>query len=212
VRFEIWDTGRGIAPDDLQRIFEEYVQLDNPQRDRRRGLGLGLAIARRSVALLNARIDVASRPGRGSRFRFAQPLFVGTGWSVGGGSAPRLGVLRRGADPVLLVEDDEDVRTALCDLLSRWGIEHRVDTDAESALQRFTSDQRFSLLITDQRLPGDMTGIHLIRAMRQRVADPPPALIVTGEIEPLLREAEAAGIVLLQKPVRAAQLRCVLGA
>ena len=212
LRFEIWDTGRGIAPDDLERIFEDYVQLDNPQRDRRRGLGLGLAIARRSVALLNSRIEVASRIGRGSRFGFSQPLCAGNEARVSGGSALKVGAMRRGAAPLLLVEDDEDVRAALCDLLSRWGINHCVEADAEAALRRLTSDQRFSLLITDQRLAGRMTGIELIRAMRQRMADPPPALIVTGEIEPLLREAEGAGIVLLQKPVRAAQLRCVLGA
>jgi two-component system, sensor histidine kinase len=212
LRFEVWDTGRGIAPDDLDRIFEDYVQLDNPQRDRRRGLGLGLAIARRSVALLDSRIDVASRLGRGSRFGFSQPLWSGAAENANGGSARELGVLRRGGDPLLLVEDDEDVRAALSDLLSRWGFAHHAEVDAEAALQRLTGEQRFSLLITDQRLPGKMTGLDLIQAMRSQLADPPPALLVTGEIEPLVGEAEAAGIVILQKPVRAAQLRCLLGA
>jgi signal transduction histidine kinase len=123
LRFEIWDTGRGIAPDDLERIFDDYVQLDNPQRDRRHGLGLGLAIARRSVALLDARIDVASRIGRGSRFGFSQDVCAGAEGAAGEGPAADLGVLRRGEDPMLVVEDDEDVRMALCDLLSRWGID-----------------------------------------------------------------------------------------
>jgi signal transduction histidine kinase len=181
---EIWDTGRGIAPDDLERIFDDYVQLDNPQRDRRRGLGLGLAIARRSLDLLDARIQVASRIGRGSRFAFAQPYADG-GSAAKAGPELQFGVLRRGEAPLLVVEDDEDVRAALCDLLQRWGIDYRAAADAQEALEHLSSGQPFSLLITDQRLAGEMSGIDLIRAMRSRLPDPPPAIIVTGEVDPL---------------------------
>jgi signal transduction histidine kinase len=212
VRFEVWDTGSGIPEQDLERIFDDYVQLNNPERDRRRGLGLGLAITRRSVALLGARIDVASRLGRGSRFGFAQPLYVGQPQRRALQVAQETVALRRGTDPVLLVEDDEDVRAALSDLLARWGVAFEAHADARSALERLRRGRRFALVITDQRLAGDMTGLDLIRAMRTQLPDAPPAVIITGEMDsPLLREARQADIPVLHKPVKVAQLRQLLG-
>ncbi len=217
LRFEIWDTGRGIAADDVQRIFDDYVQLDNPERDRRRGLGLGLAIARRSVALLGSRIEVASRPARGSCFRFAQPLSaagqVPAAGSRSEGAPVAAAVLARRRDlPLLIVEDDDDVRAALTDLLGRWGIACEAVADGEAGLERLRGDRRFGLLLTDQRLSGSMTGLDLIRAMRAADADAPPAVIITGEVDsPLLRSAAQEGVTVLHKPVQARQLRQLLG-
>jgi signal transduction histidine kinase/CheY-like chemotaxis protein len=218
LRFEIRDTGRGIAPDDAKRIFDDYVQLGNPERDRRRGLGLGLAIARRSVELLGSRIEVASRPGRGSCFGFAQPLCeddaAGGGIPRGGGVPLALAPLARNADlPLLIVEDDADVRAALCDLLGRWGCDFEAVADAEAGLARLRAGQAFGLLITDQRLSGRMTGLDLIRAIRAEDPAAPPALIITGEVDsPLLRAAAQEGVIVLHKPIKAAQLRQLLGA
>jgi len=210
VRFEVWDTGHGIAQEDLSRIFDDYVQLNNPERDRRRGLGLGLAIARRSALLLNSHIDVASRVARGSRFSFVQPLDTHE-MAIADVPAAVASALRRDNNPLLLVEDDDDVRAALGDLLSRWQIPFKAEATAEAGIERLTGDQRFSLLITDQRLSGGMTGLDLIRAMRARVTDPPPAVIATGEVDsPLLRDAEREGITVLHKPVQAERLRLLL--
>ena len=209
--FEIWDTGSGIAASDVERIFGDYVQLDNPERDRRRGLGLGLAIARRSVALLGARIDVASRPGRGSRFRFAQPLCDDDRTAPVDHAAMPIANLRRDSGPLLIVEDDEDVRAALGNLLRRWDIAFEAEATADAGLERLLGGQQFSLLITDQRLAGGMTGLDLIRAMRMQVADPPPAIIITGEVDsPLLTAAMQEKILVLHKPVRSNQLRRLL--
>ncbi len=211
LRLEVWDTGSGIAEQDLERIFDDYVQLNNPERDRRRGLGLGLAITRRSVALLESRIDVASRLEHGSRFGFCQPLWQGDHQIAS--SLPNVDEarLRRGEGPLLLVEDDEDVRAALCNLLSRWGFAYEAEANAEAGLERLSSGKRFGLLITDQRMPGGMTGLDLIQAMQARLPDPPPAIIITGEINsPLLANAAEAGIIVLHKPVQAAKLRRLL--
>ena len=213
LRFEVWDTGRGIAPADLERIFADYVQLDNPERDRKRGFGLGLAIAQRSIALLGARIDVASRLGAGSRFGFSQPL-----WTAGEAAPERartaaMAPLRRGDGPLLLVEDDEDVRAALGNLLTRWGFDFEATAEARTALDLLAGPRRFSLVITDQRLAGGMTGLDLIHAMCEALADPPPAIIITGEIDsPLLKDAGERGVTVLHKPVQAATLRQMLGA
>jgi signal transduction histidine kinase len=71
---QVWDTGIGIAPEHLATIFDEYFQVANPERDKAKGLGLGLAIARRLATLLNTKIVCHSRPGRGSVFEFRVPL------------------------------------------------------------------------------------------------------------------------------------------
>ena len=215
LRFEIRDTGRGIAAEDVKRIFDEYVQIDNPERNRRRGLGLGLAIARRSVALLGSEIDVASRPGRGSCFGFAQPLCA-AGESeapsarMDGMPIPRVVLDRRRDLPLLIVEDDDDVRAALSDLLGRWGFALEAVADAEQGLERLRAD-RFGLLLTDHRLSGPMTGLDLIHAIRAADADAPPAILITGEVDsPLLSSAAQQGVTVLHKPVQAAQLHRLL--
>ena len=61
------DTGTGIASDQQESIFEEFIQLDNPERDRSKGLGLGLSIVRRIARLLGHPLTLQSRPGHGSR-------------------------------------------------------------------------------------------------------------------------------------------------
>lgn len=212
LNFEVWDTGSGIAPEDIERIFGDYVQLDNPERDRKRGLGLGLAIARRSVALLDARIEVTSQPGRGSRFRFSQPLWGEDNIAPQGSFTPNIAGLRRGDEPLLLVEDDEDVRAALANLLKSWNVPFEAVATADAGLRQLKGGRRFGLLITDQRLAGGMTGLELVQTMREQIADPPPAVIITGEVDsPLLAQAQSAGIAVLHKPVQAARLRTLLG-
>ncbi|WP_448206203.1 ATP-binding protein [Azospirillum sp. sgz302134] len=76
VWIEVYDTGRGIAEADRRRIFEEFVQLDRPDRDRSEGIGLGLAIVDRLARLLDHRLDVRSSEGRGSVFAVGVPLAV----------------------------------------------------------------------------------------------------------------------------------------
>lgn len=73
-RIEVWDTGPGIAPEHQEAIFEEFVQLDNPERDAGKGLGLGLAIVRRLADLLNHALLMRSRVGHGSYFALQIPL------------------------------------------------------------------------------------------------------------------------------------------
>ena len=74
LRIEVWDTGSGIPAEQLSAIFEEFHQLDNPARERSKGLGLGLAIVQRLAELLGHTIDVRSRPGKGSVFSVEVPL------------------------------------------------------------------------------------------------------------------------------------------
>ena len=70
---QVWDTGVGIAPENHLDIFKEFHQLGNPERDRRKGLGLGLAIADGLAKTLGHPITLASKPGRGSVFKLVAP-------------------------------------------------------------------------------------------------------------------------------------------
>ncbi len=197
------DTGAGIEPRHLKRIFDDYFQGENPQRDRRQGLGLGLAIVWRLVVLLGGKVEAHSRRGRGARFDVRLPGAI-TNWSgrsapgeVLEQSAPTLGVSR-----VLVVEDDRLVVEAMATLLSTLGVEARYATDADDAMRQ-TSLGRFipDLALVDIGLPGPVDGISLVKALRLRI--PRCAfLLVTGDTRPeVMRRATDAGIPILHKPV-----------
>jgi signal transduction histidine kinase len=216
VRLEVWDTGIGIDEADRKRIFEEFVQLANPERDRRKGLGLGLSIAQRSAALIGGAITLSSRLGRGSRFTLTQPLTappvtpvsidIDSGWND---PRPRLS-----SDlPVLIVEDDRDVRTALGNLLIRWGVHFDFAVDAKEALVRVETGTRYGLVLADYRLPGALNGLDLIAAITQLHPKPLPAYaLITGEFNrDLVGTAHARGVPLFQKPLKPAKLRVLLG-
>ncbi|MCX7891381.1 MAG: ATP-binding protein [Burkholderiales bacterium] len=203
---EVWDTGVGIAPADRERIFEEFYQVGNAERDRSKGSGLGLAIVRRIAALLGARVALRSTPGRGSVFsvRVAR-----------GGPGALRAVAARGVAPeraarriVAVVEDDRVVREAMTTLLAERG--HRVIAGASLEEVRralAAAGARPELVIADMRLPGGATGVEAVRALRGAFGPELPALIVTGETaRDLVAEAVASGIPLLRKPVSPGRL------
>src|SRR6201982_2290617 len=121
LRIEVWDTGIGVPEEQLQAIFEEFHQLDNPAREHSKGLGLGLTIVERLADLLGLSVDVRSRPGKGSVFAVEVPLGQhASQWR------PREirheateGAHRAGA--ILVVEDDPSVREMLALLLEGEG-------------------------------------------------------------------------------------------
>jgi CheY-like chemotaxis protein/nitrogen-specific signal transduction histidine kinase len=213
VRLEVWDTGMGIAPADLTRIFEEFVQLGNAERDRRRGLGLGLSIARRSGALIGAAIDVASRPGRGSRFGFVQPAVTTMPVRIASDVAAPPPLARPNELGVLIVDDDPSVRLALADLLTRWNVRFEMASNADAALAMVDGGARYALIIADFRLPGTMNGLDMIAALLARHgAEPPGCALVTADLDPdIIGAAQSLGVQVLSKPLPPAQLRGLLG-
>jgi signal transduction histidine kinase/CheY-like chemotaxis protein len=217
IRLEVWDTGAGIAEADLRRIFDEFVQLGNAERDRRMGLGLGLSIARRSAALLGAAIDVTSRPGRGSRFGFAQPAAPAEAVHVpphrpAGVVAPLRPLLRSNDESVLIVDDDPGVRRALADLLGRWEVRFDAAADGAAALALVDAGARYGLVLADYRLPGRLNGLDLIAAIAERHPQPlPAAALITADFDPaLIAAARTAGVPVIPKPLRPPQLRELL--
>jgi signal transduction histidine kinase/ActR/RegA family two-component response regulator len=211
VRIEVWDTGIGIAPEQQGAIFQEFYQVANPEHDRGRGLGLGLAIAARLAGLLGCRIEVASRPGKGSVFAVEVPRGQHPPTPVS--AAPAVGVTDRlrGAF-VLVVDDDALVRDAVRALLMQWSCEVAVaanGAEAVAALERY--DRLPDALLCDLRLPGAETGIQVVRRVHELAGTAIPAALVSGDTAPeALREARASGYPLLPKPVAPAKLRALI--
>lgn len=208
VQIEIADTGIGIAPEQRQEIFREFHQLGNPERDRLKGLGLGLAITEGLANSLGHRISLVSRIGRGSIFRLHVPIAEGTlsdDTFLSPADSPlqseRLQGLR-----VLVVEDDMIVRQGMMQLLENWGCECRAAESIGEALEQVTH-WPVQALISDYRLRENQTGAQVIMQVREAIGTPVPALLITGDTAPVrLRNARDSGIPLLHKPVSPSHL------
>ncbi|MFM9967074.1 MAG: hybrid sensor histidine kinase/response regulator [Burkholderiales bacterium] len=204
---EVRDTGIGIAPEHHEEVFREFHQLGNPERDRRKGLGLGLAIAKGLAEACGHALTLKSQPGRGSTFRLSLPLTQTAPVPdalASGPSAASANVLR--GLRVLVLDDDEAICAGMAHLLRKWGCE--CDTaetiDAALASARATPPAVF---ITDYRLREQQTGTAAIEALRLLLGADLPALLITGDTAAdRLREASKSGVTLLHKPVSPEQL------
>ncbi len=211
VLLSVEDTGIGIATEHMPRIFEEFYQVGNPARDRRLGLGLGLATVKRLSDLLQLAVSVQSVPGRGSVFQLVLAL----------ASHADVAAMRRPGEPaveplaasqrVLVIEDDADSRNALLGLLRQWGCDARAAPSTREALallgQGFTPD----VLLVDLRLADGASGLDAIDTLRAAVGQDLPALVVTGDAgSEHMHQAQARGFAVLVKPARPMQLRAFL--
>lgn len=207
---EVWDTGMGIAPENHSDIFKEFHQLGNPERDRRKGLGLGLAIADGLVKTLGHGLTLASQPGRGSVFKLMLPTTDTQATHAGILVQAETGRLQ--GMHVLVIDDDETVLLGMAQLLQSWGCMVDTASSISGALlqaQLLTPD----LVVSDYRLRDQRTGAQAISALRELLGSDVPALMVTGDTTPeRLREALGSGVPLLHKPVAPEQLyRALVG-
>lgn len=179
---QVWDTGIGIAEQHLERIFDEYYQIDNPQRDRAKGMGLGLAIVRRICNLLGLKPSCRSRPGRGSLFEvWLPPAAFRNGGCKSSAAPPATAVDMehiRGKRIVLL-EDDLLVAVALQAALAQHGADIRVFRDAETALGD-PETRNADGFIVDHQLAGPMSGLDFLHAVRKLCGKPVKAVVISG--------------------------------
>jgi signal transduction histidine kinase len=212
------DTGVGVPPAEQERIFEEFFQLHNAGRDRSHGLGLGLSIVRRLVDMLGYQLQLDSSPGRGSSFTVRLPGAliernrVAPAVVPGGGVDDEMAALRD--VPILVLEDDVEVRTAMALLLRRWGCEPLIAASPAHALSLVESRALLpQAILSDLRLADGASGVDAIEDLRARFGAL-PAAIITGEISAeRLESLQASGLPVLQKPLQApalGQLLCRL--
>ncbi|WP_234681284.1 hybrid sensor histidine kinase/response regulator [Bradyrhizobium monzae] len=208
VEIQVWDTGPGIPADQQAMVFEEFVQLHNPARDRTQGLGLGLAIVRRTAVLLQHPLKLVSVTGRGSMFSVTVPKASAVAAPLRDGKPSPAGI----AVGIMVVEDEKDILDVMVHLLTLQG--HRVyaGRSAAEVLQRhaeamMAGDAPVDLIVADYRLGDGVTGLDAIEALRADIGRRVPAVIVTGDTSPSrIKEATASGHRILHKPVTGEEL------
>ncbi len=214
LQIQVWDTGPGIPDDQLERIFEEFYQLDNSARDRGKGLGLGLAIVDRVAGLLDHSIEVRSVLGKGSMFSVLVPL--GDEISARASEKESEVSIASGAGltgrTILIVEDDPKVAEATRHLLEHWGARVFLAGDAKHAVELVADDgSRPDLIIADYRLSDTATGIDVLREITNLLDAELPRIILSGDMSSQLHdEALSLGVPLLHKPVQPAKLRALI--
>jgi signal transduction histidine kinase len=208
ISIEVWDTGRGIAEADRERIFQEYFQVGNPERDRTKGLGLGLAIVRRLATLLDCPLTFQSVPGKGSCFSISVPSAAPD--ALAATDEHEMGPLATGL--VLVVDDEIAIREAMASLLGGWG--HQVvavGSGDEAARQMADCPKKPDLIISDLRLRDHETGIDVIERMRAEYNDTIPAMLITGDTSAgRIADVQQSGLLVLHKPVPNGKLRAAI--
>jgi CheY-like chemotaxis protein len=215
VQVEVWDTGEGIPEHARKQIFEDYVQLGNPERDRAKGVGLGLAICRRLAEVLGIPLGVRSRQGLGSVFSIELPV----AHQLPAYSQPSADVRQveqmvdsaRIAGTILVVEGNALVRAGMEQAILSWGGSVLLAENREEALSLCReSDQVPDLVICNIRLPGLVSGIGLAQELQRELGHPGVLLISADVSEEAQTAARRAGFVLLKEPVPPSRLRAAL--
>jgi signal transduction histidine kinase len=200
---QVWDTGQGIAREDQQRIFDDFVQLDNAERNQAKGLGLGLAIVQRAAQLMGSQVKLTSRVGKGSCFTIEVPAAKARAQARRGERAAAADLAPETkplADRhIILLDDDEVLRHAVGEQLKAWGAHVSKVTsldELEELLQRVMS---VDLLLTDHRLPdgSGLDAINMVRSIHAGLG----AVVITGDTgsEPLQALARCS-VPVLHKP------------
>jgi len=229
VEIQVWDSGMGIAASDHSVIFDEFHQLHNPQRDRDQGLGLGLAIVRRSAKLLGHEIALRSTVGKGSMFSIRLPrcavavpapdkeietmadtdiLGARSGYEQPAMPSPE-------HIAVMVIDDDKDVLAATADLIRAWGYAVIAAPSAAAALDALAAnsdaEKNLSLMLVDSQLANGLNGMDAITTISLHLGRRVPAVLVTGDTSPQgLRDASASGLRVLHKPLHGEMLRSLL--
>lgn len=211
IRIEISDTGIGIPQDQHKNIFREFFQISNPERDRTKGLGLGLAIVERLAGLMQHRLELHSEVGKGSRFVIV--LSAGDPVLVASQDLQhsKSGIFDIVGMRIIVIDDEQAVRDGMQAVLENWGCVTILAGSEEEALEKLNDGNSPQLIIVDYRLRDGKNGAEAIENIQRKIGKKIPALIITGDTGPnRLREAEASGYTLMHKPVQPAKLRTYL--
>jgi signal transduction histidine kinase/ActR/RegA family two-component response regulator len=211
LRIEVWDSGIGIAPDQHDKIFGEFYRLGEPDRDRRAGLGLGLAIVDRLCRLLDHPIKVKSTVGKGSIFAVTVPLAPADKRAIEASIVPRSQPSLSHDKLVLVIDDDPLVLEGMGGIFRKWGCRVvTADSDSKALKAATAQDDVPDLIISDYHLANGRTGIATIEWLRGELSAQIPAFLISGDTDPAtLHEAKVKGFYLLHKPVDPMALRAM---
>jgi len=215
VLIEITDTGIGIHESEIDEIFTEFYQINNPERDKGKGIGLGLSICSRLCQLLGHQIEVESSPGKGTTFRLSLPSVIGEvdlnkHESRFTNNITNQNVIN--AIKILVIDDDKLILEGTSELLKEWGFIAITAESSESALNKIEQLKiNPDLIIADYRLRDKKTGLEAIHYLNKKLNINLPSIIITGDTEvEKIQAIKEADIILLHKPVKPMQLRVVI--
>lgn len=204
VEIAVEDTGRGIPSEAQEHVFEEFFQVGNAERDRSRGLGLGLAIVSRLVRLLEGAISLSSVPGEGSTFRVTLKGAAYMPERAGPACAPQpvpMNLFRAKGQRILVVDDEREIRESLSTFMGTLGWNVLAVSGSEAAVQALDGGFRPEVLVVDFRLRDGRSGLELLALLRERGCIA-PCVMITGDTEPdRITAARAIGIPVMYKPV-----------
>ncbi|HYV07647.1 MAG TPA: ATP-binding protein [Blastocatellia bacterium] len=212
-RIDIVDNGIGIAKNEWANVFKPFVQLRNPERDRDKGVGLGLSIVSAVIHLLAGhRIDMTSAEGRGTRFSLEVPLAEAPA-DRSEDPLHRLPTITSVAGTyVLYVEDDPLVRTSTIAIFEAHEILYEAFASVAELEQKLPSLDRLpDIVITDYRLPDALTAEDVVRVTKSALGVTLPTLVITGEVLPFERPAWLESGRILRKPISAQKLITEIG-
>lgn len=211
LRIEVWDSGIGIAPEHQQNIFKEFFQIANPERDRSKGLGLGLNIVDRTAKLLGCPLRLKSVPGRGTCFSIEVPTALPGNPQVALAPPDITAAGDLNGLQVLVVEDDSASAQALSGLLESWGCTVVAVQGLQGALSAVPVTFEPQVILSDYRLRNGENGMDTLHRLRTALGRQVPACLMSGDTDPALMQAcRDVGLPLLHKPVRPAKLRTLL--
>ena len=198
------DSGIGIPAESAEDVFSEYYQLNNTNRDRSKGLGLGLAIVRRLCELMDVPISMTSEEGKGTVFTLMVP---------GGDPAqitPRAkpyGTMQAKDRRILVIDDEVQVLQGMRHMLEGWGCKVMLAESVRDALKIIAlSDESPELIISDFRLH-DGDGTDAVETICEALDVRVPAIIISGDTSPKrLKQVKKTGLLFLHKPVSADEL------
>ncbi|MFS2011986.1 PAS domain-containing protein [Azospirillum sp. CT11-132] len=209
---DVADTGIGIPVDQIAMIFDEFHQIGNPERDRSRGLGLGLSIVQRLARILAHEVRVRSTLGEGSVFSVQAPVSAGTEVpeDVTEDNQTRSPIGR--GRLALVIDDDTIVLMSLRTLLEEWGYDTLISGSSEQALAIIADDGRCpDVIVADYRLRAGRNGCEATRDVRNHLGLMIPGIILTGETgAECAQDIARYGLEVIHKPVMPGQLSVAL--
>ncbi len=208
LRIEVRDSGIGIDAQHHEEIFQEFFQINNQQRDRSKGMGVGLSIVDRACRMLKHPLLIHSALGHGTRFTLIVPLATPKAGGTYEGATGLTPTIDFNGLRALLIEDDELGRMGLASLLDSWGCTVMVAEGAQTACDLYVPERAPDIIISDFRLGGGVNGIEAVDRLSALAGRRIAACLISGDTDAnLIQQAKAARLTLLQKPVRPAKLR-----
>jgi signal transduction histidine kinase len=211
-RFEIWDTGIGIASNEQKNIYSPYYRNEHAWQLDNAGHGLGLAVVARCANLLGATYGVNSALGKGSCFWLSIPntdiithketsIYLLSEYQ---NSLPRL------SGTCLMVDDDPMITRAFADLMQTWGVIAKTADSGQAALSILQQGFKPYIIFCDQRLRSGESGFEVLKDLLEKCPNAKGAMISGEYHSPELLQAEDEGYLVLTKPLQVAQMHAVI--